>query len=478
MVWFAMVILAMSILVVLQYYTFREYNEIRAFKESDFLISETEKIIAENDADLQELHTFLKKLYLEKAEAAACIIDSSPESEMDSQKFKDLAETIGVDQIHLFDADGVIYNGTNPEYYGLSMDAGEQIGFFKPMLSDRGMSLSQDISPNTAEGRVMLYAMCWNKDGTRLVQVGAYGERFPRLLNRNRIDMFLDLVPDDPTSDIMLTDIGSEIIIASTNKELVGKRLTDIGIHVNGELTENQIDFKTGFSNHPIYCSAKQHRDFHIYIAQYQEKIDKNIPVTIFTFAEYLTLVFIAMSFVIDYYYDKFIQEKAYAMKDKLTGLYSRRAYEMRLDELGENPLNEDLVFVSMDVNGLKICNDTLGHQAGDTLLKGAAECMMQCFGPVGQVYRFGGDEFAAIIIAKGVEIIPLKEYLSKLCSQWSSENHINMSVSIGFSRSSDYPDAAIHSLEAIADQEMYADKSRYYSKAKHNRRGVSDESK
>ena len=54
---------------------------------------------------------------------------------------------------------------------------------------------------------------------------------------------------------------------------------------------------------------------------------------------------------------------------------------------MGE-PIPKDLVFVSIDVNGLKKVNDSMGHQAGDELLIGAAACMKKCFGRWGKVYR------------------------------------------------------------------------------------------
>ena len=49
-----------------------------------------------------------------------------------------------------------------------------------------------------------------------------------------------------------------------------------------------------------------------------------------------------------------------------------------------------------MDVNRLKIVNDSQGHAAGDELLQGAASCMKKCFDSCGKVYRTGGDEFIA----------------------------------------------------------------------------------
>ena len=476
--WGILVILAIISLVVLQYFNFSEYNRIRAFQSSQLMISETKKIIAENEADKENLQRLLKEIYLEKAKTASYIIDSRPQAANNISELRRIARALGVDQIHIFDAEGTICGSTRSEYLGLTLDAGEQIRYFKPMLENKKLTMSQNIMKNTAEGRRMLYAMCWNREGTRMVQVGAYGELFPRILNRNRIDMFLDLVPDDPASDILLTDCDSDLIVASTNASLIGKRLPDTGIRMEEPITEKAQEFITGTARHTIYCSAMSHNDYHIIIAQYKNQVDKNIPITLFTFTEYLILVFIAITFVVDYYYERFMEEKSYAMRDKLTELYSRRAYELTLSDLDGQTIPEDLCFVSMDVNGLKTVNDTQGHQAGDLLLKGAAQCMLQCFSPVGKVFRYGGDEFAAIIFVKAIEIPAFQVRLQDLCRQWSQENGLQLQVSVGFALYQDHPQSNIRDLESLADQEMYAEKARFYSVAGHNRREASHESK
>ena len=352
-VWIVLVIFAMFSLILLQYHTFEEYNRIRAYKSSELLISETEKIIAGNDADQDDFQRFMKDLYMKKAATAAHVIDLTPEIERNHAKLQSLAEDLGVDQIHLFDIVGNLYSGTNPEYYGLNLDSGDQIRFFKPMLMDHTRSMCQNITPNTAEGIPMLYAMCWNKTATKMVQVGIQADHFPGMLGRNRIDEFLDLIPENPSTDIILTEDSSELIVASTSPELVGKQLTDVGIHLDGRFCRRLTEFVTGSKENPIYCSAQENRGYRILIAQYKNVVDESIPITLFTFTEYLVLVFIAMTFVVDFYYDRFVQEKAYAMKDELTGLYSRRAYEMALADLEEHELDENLVFVSMDVNSL-----------------------------------------------------------------------------------------------------------------------------
>ena len=63
-----------------------------------------------------------------------------------------------------------------------------------------------------------------------------------------------------------------------------------------------------------------------------------------------------------------------------------------------------------MDVNRLKIVNDSQGHAAGDELLQGAASCMKKCFDSCGKVYRTGGDEFIALLFTDRESFEKIKE--------------------------------------------------------------------
>ena len=64
---------------------------------------------------------------------------------------------------------------------------------------------------------------------------------------------------------------------------------------------------------------------------------------------------------------------------DELTNLSNRRCYERDLKENRDKARTDDLVLFSIDVNGLKQVNDTSGHEAGDELICGAAECIALC---------------------------------------------------------------------------------------------------
>lgn len=86
-----------------------------------------------------------------------------------------------------------------------------------------------------------------------------------------------------------------------------------------------------------------------------------------------------------------------------------------------------------MDVNGLKPVNDTLGHAAGDELLQGAAECMEQCFGNYGKVYRMGGDEFAAIIFVNTRRLKRVQQEFDDVVRGWSGQLVKSVSISCGY---------------------------------------------
>lgn len=90
---------------------------------------------------------------------------------------------------------------------------------------------------------------------------------------------------------------------------------------------------------------------------------------------------------------------------DELTRVFNRRAYENTMSSHKFTILPKNLVYVAIDINGLKEINDSKGHAAGDELIIGAANCLKQCFGTHGNIYRIGGDEFVVILYAEEAEL-------------------------------------------------------------------------
>ena len=83
---------------------------------------------------------------------------------------------------------------------------------------------------------------------------------------------------------------------------------------------------------------------------------------------------------------------------DQLTDLPNRRYFQDRLEDLLKTTniaRNEKLVLITLDLNGFKAINDTLGHGAGDQLLIQVAKRLRDASGEGKAIARMGGDEFA-----------------------------------------------------------------------------------
>jgi len=91
---------------------------------------------------------------------------------------------------------------------------------------------------------------------------------------------------------------------------------------------------------------------------------------------------------------------------DGLTGVDNRRHIEERLTEMYEHAarLNEPLAVVMCDVDHFKSVNDTLGHQAGDAVLKQLAEVLRTSAREIDRVGRYGGEEFVVLLPGSNVE--------------------------------------------------------------------------
>jgi diguanylate cyclase (GGDEF)-like protein len=152
---------------------------------------------------------------------------------------------------------------------------------------------------------------------------------------------------------------------------------------------------------------------------------------------------------------------KHLALHDPLTGLPNRLLFQDRLQQaiaLSQRNGHKFAVFF-MDLDQFKIINDTMGHEAGDEVLKEVARRLCDTGRDMDTVARLGGDEFAFIINkVKTIEnAVIVAQRLNKLLKNpiKVNGNKINMGSSIGVTM---FPDDADNSEELLrnADIAMY----------------------
>lgn len=164
------------------------------------------------------------------------------------------------------------------------------------------------------------------------------------------------------------------------------------------------------------------------------------------------------------------IMRKA-SVTDNLTGIFNRRAYSESIAKLS-NPYPEDFVYMSLDVNGLKTVNDTLGHAAGDEIIVAAAECMTKCLGTYGDVFRIGGDEFAAIFYAPKEQLPKIIRNFQNEVDCWKGKIADFLSISLGYVTAEEAEDTPISGVALLADRRMYEAKAAFYRAKGVDRRG------
>ncbi len=157
----------------------------------------------------------------------------------------------------------------------------------------------------------------------------------------------------------------------------------------------------------------------------------------------------------------KLLQElEKKSIYDTLCDVKNRNAMDITTKRLLRKNLTAGVLYA--DANGLKRINDTLGHEAGDALLKKMSSIMSECFGKE-NVYRAGGDEFL-VILPKVTE-----DAFNQKCDELKAmfDNEKDLAVAIGSAWTID--SSGLSEVMRVADKAMYEDKANYYRK--NNRR-------
>ncbi|AUW46657.1 Diguanylate cyclase (plasmid) [Rhizobium leguminosarum] len=87
------------------------------------------------------------------------------------------------------------------------------------------------------------------------------------------------------------------------------------------------------------------------------------------------------------------------AVKDPLTGLLNRRSLDENLNRLRREATDLPAALMMIDIDHFKHFNDDFGHDAGDFVMSQVAAIMMDVAGNHGAVHRFGGEEFAIVML-------------------------------------------------------------------------------
>ena len=143
---------------------------------------------------------------------------------------------------------------------------------------------------------------------------------------------------------------------------------------------------------------------------------------------------------------------------DLLTGTFNRNAFL----EQAQKVRNLAQVGVLMcDIDGLKLINDTLGHHAGDEVIRAAAKILTECSSLVDGVFRMGGDEFLLFLphVEQAQEVEDLVERIRGAIAAYNQSAVLApLSLSVGYALPIDRQ-PTLEALLKLADSRMYQEK-------------------
>jgi len=289
----------------------------QAQENADAVFCQIEQILSENQNELMELKEEYSQTCLRNAEAIAYIIQCRPDVLQSVEELKKIAGFMEVDEIHVFDKTGRIFTGTHPEYYNFTFDSGEQMSFFKPMLQDKSLKLCQDITPNTAENKLMQYSACWSENGKFILQVGMEPVNVMKVTEKNELSYIFSLLKANVGADLYAADIESGEIKGATDPDLIGKNLEEIGFDME-DIRESHRGFRTDVNGKSSYCVFTVVDDTLIGRVVSEETLYRNIPATTAGLAVCLILIAVILVAAVTWYMNKFVIDGIYNINEKL----------------------------------------------------------------------------------------------------------------------------------------------------------------
>ncbi len=441
-----MMLLILSVMCLLE---FRSVQS-RTLHYAEESFAQIRQILERNARDLEEVQEDYVELCMSNAQAIAYILENDPrileEGELD--ELKKIAQLMQVDEIHVFDREGRIYFGTQPEYYGYTIESGEQISYFRPLLTDCSLFMVQDITPNTASGTLVQYSALWSEHEQFILQIGMYPDSVLKAREKNEISYIFSLLKADPGIELCAADHSTGKIAGSTCERFRGKTLEEIGLPPADELPLD-TGFSAAVDGVSSYAVFTENGSMLIGRITGVDAMYDGMYATIRLFSIGLLLISVFMvilvaRFIAHYVIEdidrvnqdmrkitdgdldvvvnirgsqefselsRHINEMVYSLvesrnqiererdMDLLTELYNRRGLENELRRLVSS--GEDLGFyavIMVDADRLKLINDLYGHEFGDAYLYSIGSYLRNAGTRKSVCSRQGGDEFVLFL--------------------------------------------------------------------------------
>ncbi len=323
--------------------------------------------LEENERELAVIQEEYKQTCLYNAEVIADIIEGDPGILNDLEGLKRLAVLLEIDEIHVFDKAGRIFTGTHPEYYGYTFDSGEQMMFFKPMLEDKTLKLVQDITPNTAESKLMQYSAMWSKNGEYIVQVGMEPVSVSKETEKNKISYVFSTFKMSSEAEYYDVDASSGVIIGSTKAETIGRSIEETGIDFQ-KVKNDPNGFHASVHGEPSFCVFQKVDDTYLGKTIKVGYLYRRVPSLMLVLA--LCLIFIAfvLVYAVKKNMNKYVVDELQEINNRLN-LIADGKYDEKVEARSSIELSELSDYINAMIKSILDNNTKMAYVLNKTNL-------------------------------------------------------------------------------------------------------------
>lgn len=317
------------------------------YSNAELRINQVMEILEQNDEEIEKLNENLREDYFIRAKAAAYMIQNHPEVVGDLEETRKIASLLQVDELHLFDTEGRLFAGSEPKYFDYTFESGEQMEFFLPMLADPTLQLCQEVTPNTAENKLMQYIAVWREDQQGIVQIGMEPIRLLEAMEKNELPHIFNLMTAEDGITIFALNLDTGIIAGATDERILDKTAKDIGLETeNPKLREGKQSSEIILEGEKNYCVTEARDHILIGVSGTHEKLYRNVPANMGLIIFSLCCLAVVVIFLILRMLDKVIIHGIYGIIDG-----TKRIAEGDLDYCVDIKNSPEFAMLSSNVN-------------------------------------------------------------------------------------------------------------------------------
>jgi methyl-accepting chemotaxis protein len=251
-----------------------------------------------NQQQIDDLTQTYNETSIAKARAFAEIVAQNPSLIESTSEMERIAKLLMVDEVHVTDADGVLWWGNIPSYYGFDFGTSEQTAPFMAILDDPTLEMAQEAQPNGATGKLFQYTSIARADEKGIIQVGMSPLALEEFLANAAIPNVLKDYTIDSSGFSFAVDSSTGALLAWPDENMIGTSASEAGISSNSIGSQSDEGTLT-FNGKEYFYISHQTDDMIIGFTIPNEKLFSSQIQAVLSFALLNVLIFVALMIAI-----------------------------------------------------------------------------------------------------------------------------------------------------------------------------------